>query len=260
MTTTFPGEREEFSVSGSSQIRETVGIDWRTALLSGRGSPVLVQGEPDRFVMLDPSLFLGDEGFEWVADTPLEERANLVVSKTFFEQVAGRFEYTAIDAELWGPLPDGESRAQLEELLAGFTMFSESDLRGDLLPEVAVIAERLREIGSQVAVELWLYLQTNSWIAARSRRIMDHFSRAGAKGIELLGNAIDDVTWLALGTRPGGAGPITAQLRQRAGINVLVAGGVAAMSTLLPWLSVPGAIVLLILSPYAKPKVNPPGT
>jgi hypothetical protein len=260
MTTRVPGAREDYSRFDSTQIRENVGSEWTTAFLSGQGSPVSAPGEPDKFVMLDPSLFLGDEGFEWIADTPFEERANLVVSNTFIDQVAGRSEYTAIDAQLWGPLPDGESRAHLLDLLTGFRLFSEIDVQGDLSPEVALIAERLREMGSQVAVELWLYLQTNSWIAARSRRIMDHFSRAGAKGIELLGNAIDDVTWLALGTRPGGAGPLTAQLRRRAGINVLVAGGVAAMNTLLPWLSVPGAIVLLILAPYARPKADPPTT
>jgi len=260
MTTKVPGVREEFSEFDSTEVRDTVDIDWRSFSHSRERSPASNQGEPDKFVMLDPSLFLGDEGFEWIADTPLAERESFVIPKLFFEQVVGRTEYTATDAQLWGPLPDGESRAQLEDLLAGFTLFSASDLQDDVSAEVRVIVERLSEMGSQVAVDVWLYLQTNSWIAARSRRIVDHFMRAGAKGIELLGNAIDDVTWLALGTRPGGAGPLTAQLRKQAGINVLVAGGVAAMGAVLPWLSVPGAIALLVLAPYSKPKASPPVT
>lgn len=257
MTILNPGEREVYSSRGTSRLSGTEVME-RSSLFQSTTRPGFSEpNENDTVVMLDPSLFLGEGGFEWFVDTSIEERANFVISRTFFEQVAGRVEYTDTDSQLWGQLPEESNRSRLEELLTGLTLFSRGDVVGDLPPEVLAIAERLREMGSRVAVEEWLYLNSNSWIAARTRNILDHFNRAGSKSIELLGNALDDATWLGLGQRPDRNSPLSPSLRRRAGANVLIAGGVGTLTFILPWFSIPGAILMLFYAPFARPRVNP---
>jgi len=207
----------------------------------------------DELLLLDPSVFLGNEGFRWLEEVPHDERMRFVVSRTFFDQIAERAAYTAADEELWGPLPTGTARRQLEELIAGLTMFSEEDAAHDLPPDAQAVAARLRDMGSQVAVEEWLYLHSNSWLAARSRKIFQHFKRAGAKAVELMGNVVEDLTWLAAGYRPGPPGTLTPQLKRKAGINIVIVGGIATAGVLVPWLLVPGAIVGFIINPLLGP-------
>ncbi len=142
----------------------------------------------EELLLLDPSVLLGNEGFGWLEDVPHDERRRLVVSKIFFDQVTEGAVYTAADEELWGPLPEGSARLQLAELIAGLTMFSERDAAKDLPPEVAAVAVRLQDMGSRVAAEEWLYLASNSWMAARSRNVLQHFKRAGAKVTEVTGD------------------------------------------------------------------------
>ena len=215
--------------------------------------PVAVRDPGEELLLLDPSVLLGDEGFGWLEDVPYDERTRFVVARTFLGQVAGLVEYTAADEELWGTLPDGEARLQLMALIAGLTIFSERDVVDDLLPEVAEVADRLRSMGSQVAVEEWLYLHSNSILGARSRKIVEHFKRGGAKVVEIAGDGIDDLTWLALGKKPGTQAPLTKELRAKAGIRVVLVGGVATGTVLLPWLAVPGAIVMFLANPYLQP-------
>lgn len=152
-------------------------------------------------LLLDPSAVLGDGGFGWLEEIPHLDRGQFVVSRTFFEQVAGREEWTAADSQLWGPLPAGSVRAQLEELLAGVSMLSEEDAAADLSPEVLDVAARLGDMGSRVAVEQWLSLQSHSWLAARTRRVLEHFKQAGARSLEIAIDALDGLTWLALGRK-----------------------------------------------------------
>jgi hypothetical protein len=205
-------------------------------------------------LLLDPSVLLGDEGFAWLAEVPHHERTHFVVPRTFIDQVAGRAEYTAADEELWGPLPDEASRLQLVELIAGLATFSESDTAPYLPPEATEVVNRLRNMGSQVAVEEWLYLQSNSWLVSRSRRVLHHFKRAGAKVIEVAGNAVDDLTWLALGTRPDTPKTLTKELRIKAGFNVIVVGGISAAGVFLaPWLVIPGSVVAFLMLPLMQP-------
>lgn len=115
-------------------------------------------------------------------------------------------------------------------------------------------------MGSQVALEEWLYLHSNSWIIARSRQVLDHFTRAGAKGVEIAGDALNDVTWLALGKRPSesGPGPLTKKLRIQAGANVALAGGSAALNLFAPWIGIPVTIAAFLMKPYVRPRSNPP--
>jgi hypothetical protein len=207
-------------------------------------------------LFLDPSALLGEGGFGWLADVPYAERANFVISKTFFDQISGNAEYTAVDRELWGPLPQGASRVSLTELVAALTKFSEQDAGLNLPPEVSEVVGRLRSMGSQVAVEEWLYLQTNSWLAARTQNAVQHFKRGGAKVIEVTGIVVDDLTLLALGQRPGTPITLTKKMRAQAAITVVVAGGVAAAGVVLPWAAVPGVLIALFVAPYLKP--DPP--
>ena len=125
--------------------------------------------ESDHPLLLDLSIFLGEEGFDWLVTSPDIDRSQFVVPRNFFDQVARRAEYRQSDQELWGPLPDGQSRRDLEELIAGFRMFAEQNAAGDLPLEAIDVLRRLRDLGSQTAIEEWLFLQTNSWLAARTR-------------------------------------------------------------------------------------------
>jgi hypothetical protein len=203
----------------------------------------------EELLLMDPSVFLGNAGFAWLEEVPHDQRDRFVVSRTFFDQVAGSAEYTAADEQLWGPLPPGETRRVLQELLAGLTMFSVSDVQRQLPFEAIEVANRLSSMGSQVALEEWLYLYSNSWLAARSRHVLNHFKRAGAKVVEVGSNAFDDATLLALGQRPGTPATLTPALRARAGVNVLLVGGLAAAGVAIPWLVVPGAIAVFLLTP-----------
>jgi hypothetical protein len=196
---------------------------------------------------------LGDEGFGWLEDVPHDERRRFVVSRMFFDQVADQAVYTAADEELWGPLPEGSARRQLEELIAGLTMFSESDAAQDLPPEVAAVAARLQGMGSQVAAEEWLYLASNSWMAARSRKVLQHFKRAGAKVTEVTGDTAENLTWRAAGHQPGPPGTLTRKITQKAAFNVLFVGGVATAGVFVPWLTVPGAIIALFINSPSGP-------
>lgn len=214
----------------------------------------------EELLLLDPSVFLGDEGFGWLEDLPHDERRRFVVSSTFFNQVAGKAEYTAADEELWGPLPGEGARRQLLELIADLTIFSENDVPRDLPPLVGEIAIRLAQMGSQVAVEEWFYLQSNSWLGAGSRKVLDHFKRAGAKVVEVSGNAVEDLTWLAAGQRPGPPGTLTPELIRKAGINVVVVGGMTTAGFLMPVLTIPVGIVALIINPLLGPAQPPPAT
>lgn len=205
-------------------------------------------------LLLDPSVFLGAEGFGWLEDMPQVERMRFVVPQTFVDQVVGIAEYTAVDEELWGALPNGAERRRLAVLVAGLPTFSAgaAAVSDRLPPEVLEVADQLRYMGSRVAVEEWLYLQVNSWLGARTRKILEHFKRAGAKVVELAGSGIDDLTRLALGQKPGTQTPLTTELRVRAGINVAVVGGVATVTFFLPWLAIPGAIAAFLLTPYLQ--------
>lgn len=221
--------------------------------LSDESDPAAARNPVGESLLLDPSVLLGDEGFGWLQEVPHDARTRFVVAQTFFDQVAGRVEYTEADEELWGTLPDGPARRQLEALVAGLTTFSESDAVGELPPEVTEVADRLRSMGSQVAVEEWLYLHYNSLLTARSRKILEHFKRGGAKVVEVAGDGIDDLTWLALGKRPGTQVPLTKELRIKAGINVVVIGGVATVTFFLPWFAIPAGIAVFLLNPYMQP-------
>jgi hypothetical protein len=165
--------------------------------------PAVVHDPGEELLLLDPSVLLGDAGFGWLADVPSDERTRFVVAQTFYLQVVGRAEYTAADEELWGKLPDGAARQQLVLFLAGLRTFSESAAVSDLPPEVAEVAHRLRSMGSQVAVEQWLYLHSNSFLAARTHKILEHFKHGGAKVVEVSGNGVNDVTCCVLKAGPG---------------------------------------------------------
>jgi hypothetical protein len=222
----------------------------RSHLPKSRGE---VFSPSETLLFLDPSALLGDGGFGWLAEVPYSARANFVISKTFSDQIFGNAEYTAIDEELWGPLPQGASRHALTELVAALTKFSEEDAGANLPPEVSEVVGRLRNMGSQVAVEEWLYLQTNSWLAARTQNAVQHFKRGGAKVIEVAGIVVDDLTLLALGQRPGTPVTLTKKMRAQAAITVIVAGGVAAAGVVVPWAAVPGVVIALFIAPYLKP-------
>jgi hypothetical protein len=145
-------------------------------------------------------------------------------------------------------------------LVAGMTIFSERDVVGDLPPEVAEVAESLRSMGSQVAVEEWLYLATNSWMGARSRKVGQHFKRAGAKVTEVTGDVAENLTWRAANHQPGPPGTLTREIKQRAAINVLLAGGMATAGIFVPWLTVPTAIIMVFVNSPSGPKQSPPAT
>lgn len=207
---------------------------------------------PDQ-ILLDPSVLLGEAGFAWLTSVPREELSRFIIPKTFVDQVAGHAEYSSLDEELWGPLPTGNSLHALAEAINDLTTFSADEAPLNLPFEVLQVVAQLRDFGSEVAVEEWLYLQSNSWIAARSRRLFDHFKRAGAKALEVTGDLLDDVTWLALGSRPRNE-PLTASLRARAGVNVVIVGGVATLTVLMPWVGVAGTVAAFFFTPYAKPR------
>ena len=214
--------------------------------------------ESDHLLLLDPSIFLGEEGFDWLVTSPDIDRSQFVVPRNFFDQVGRRAEYRQSDQELWGPLPDGQSRRDLEELLAGFRMFAEQDAAGDLPLEAVDVLRRLRDLGSQTAIEEWLFLQTNSWLAARTRTVLDQFRRAGARAAEMVGSVVDDLVWLAVGRRPPTTPEtLTPELKIRAGINVVVVGGIAALGLIGSWLAVPAAIVAYLIQPYLQQKPSP---
>lgn len=208
--------------------------------------------DPDReLLLLDPSMFLGEGGFGWLADAPYDERARFVISSTFFDQLIGEADYTSQDEQLWGPLPVGPARDRLISLVADLPRFTEADAAGGLAPGVGQIADQLRAMGSQVAVEEWLYLHTNSWLAARTKKIAEHFRRAAAKVIEVAGIVADDLVLLASGVRAGSR-PVTPALRIRAAINVVIVGGLTTASIAFPALAVaiPIAVVQFAISPY----------
>jgi hypothetical protein len=217
---------------------------------------VAVIGPDTDQILLDPSMFLGDEGFGWLLEVPLAERHRFVVSGTFYDQLALRAPYTPADEELWGPFPQDQERGTLAELVYTLTIFREDDAAPNLPPTVLQVAGQMRELGSQVAVEEWLYLQTNSWLAARTRKILDHFQRAGSRSVELAGQALDAATWRVLQLPQGVPGSLTPELRRAAGIRVVVAAGVAVATALQPWVGVAAVVIALI----AVPPVPPIGT
>lgn len=88
-------------------------------------------------LLLDPSMLLGEEGFAWLGDVDQEARYDLfAVSEEFVNQVQGGQPYTSADVELWGPLPDGDRRSQLTDLLKFCRVFAERDADPYLSPEV----------------------------------------------------------------------------------------------------------------------------
>lgn len=206
-------------------------------------------------ILLDPSMFLGPEGFGWLQEIPLDERKRFVAPLTYYRQLAREVEYTKVDEELWGAYPDEDTRGQLAELLWTLTLFGEGDASDDLPPEVSTVTSALREAGSQVALEEWLYLNSHSWLAARTRRIIDHFKRAGSRAVEMAGDALDALTWRVLqlpGPRPD---TLTPELRKAAGIRVLTTAGPAVAGAIAPWLGVLAIVVVLVLPTGAPPAV-----
>jgi hypothetical protein len=252
--------RGEGNVDVASTVVAVLRYDQSAPQGSGLGVGNEVSDPSEELLLLDPSVFLGAGGFGWLEDVPHDERRRFVVPRTFFLQILGLAEYTVADEELWGPLPNAAERRQLAELLAALTRFSDGDAvaPGDLLPEVVEVADHLRRMGSQVAVEEWLYLHSNSSLGARSRKILQHFKRAGAKVVELAGSGVDGLTWLALGKKANTPTPLTTELRVRAGINVVVVGGMATVAFFLPWLAIPGAIVGFLINPYLQPAPSTP--
>jgi hypothetical protein len=139
-------------------------------------------------------------------------------------------------------------------------MFAEDQAPRNLPSAVTDVADRLRDMGSQVAVEEWLYLQSHSWMAARKEKIVEHFKKARAKVAKISGNVVNDLTWLAAKQRPRPPGKLTRQVVQRAAMNVVVVGGgVASVGAWMPWLAVPGALIALVIDPMINPPPPQPG-
>ena len=150
-------------------------------------------------------------------------------------QLRGEVAYSDHDRELFGELPIEADRGALLNLVGPIGRFGLQDIDTELLPEsVRAVAAQLQAAGSQVAAEEWLYLATNSWLAARSRRIFDAFNQAGAAALELGRDVLGDVIHRTL-QLPSDAPPVLRpELIARAGLRWLAVGGPAIAPLLFP--------------------------
>jgi hypothetical protein len=141
--------------------------------------------------MADPSLLLSRPGLEWLRTQPNVE--DVVVSDTFMRLLNLR--QFPLPRAFEGTDDRGMSIAQLEELLslldkAPRFSYSQSDLTA--LPDQQVLTALFaRGSLSEVYADEWTYLQTNSTMLSRSRKVIDVFTRAGA-AVTLYGRRLRD--------------------------------------------------------------------
>ena len=184
-------------------------------------------------LMLDPSTLLGEEGFDWLRDE--SDLSGFVVPRHFVDQLNHQAEYTDSDESLFGSLPEGDDRKLLASYLQKMTLFdSGKDIRLQQLPQdVRDVANHLREFGSVLAEEEWLYLCTHSWLAARADHVFSAFRHAGAASVVVGRHALEKVVTRALKLPEGTPNVLSRKLLTRAGIKFLATGGPAVAPLLL---------------------------
>lgn len=182
--------------------------------------------------MLDPSTLLGDEGFEWLQDEP--DLGRFVIPQHFINQLTHDADYTKRDEQLFGPLPEGAARAALTSYLRRMTLFESRDLpHAEELPQdVRDVADRLRELGSVLAAEEWLYFSTHTWLGARTEAVFSAFRQAGAAAVVVGRGAVATVVTRVLRLPDDTPDVLTAELLAKAGIKFLAVGG-PVLATLL---------------------------
>lgn len=219
-----------FQVDGFRLPNQSIPSNW--GYVFHQPEPDREDATPTERLMLDPSMLLGDQGFGWLASEDLNQ---FVISATFVAQLRGEVAYSDHDRELFGELPIEADRGALLNLVGPIGRFGLQDIDTELLPEsVRAVAAQLQAAGSQVAAEEWLYLATNSWLAARSRRIFDAFNQAGAAALELGRDVLGDVVHRTL-QLPSDAPPVLRpELIARAGLRWLAVGGPAIAPLLFP--------------------------
>jgi hypothetical protein len=142
---------------------------------------VLEEGKsPQHKLMLEASFLLSEEGVLWLRREGAATIESVVVSKALFRQVTRR---EAVSLAWFGE-PSEEGLAILAETLGRAQLFSHE--------EVEVIDEKVRAVRdnllaaheepiADVLADEWVFLQTQSWLGAKSRRAFDAFDAAGAK-------------------------------------------------------------------------------
>lgn len=218
-------------------------------------------------LMLDPSTLLGDEGFAWLRDEP--DLSRFVIPRHFIDQLNDKVEYTKRDESLFGRLPEGDDRQSLTTLVQKMTSFdSAEDVQFSELPDdVRVVANNLRELGSTLAAEEWIYLSTHSWLGARTRQVFSVFERAGAASLRVGRGALERVVTRALKLPEDTPDVLTPKLLAKAGIRFVAVGGPVVAPLLVNPVTTGAFIVAgiglaaglyLLLSDGAPPRGSPP--
>lgn len=183
-------------------------------------------------LLVDPSLALSASGTRWLQEPGVA--SSIAVSARFYELLRTK-SWQAFTA--FGESVDQARWSGLIDTLQGARHFSfeeAADLRQDLLQIRQHLLES-NEPTAPVYADEWVFMQTQSWIGAKTRAFADAFQRAGATAVNTGRGALDAVVKKTLKIPDADVPPqITGQMIARTGLKFLAGGGPPILALLNP--------------------------
>ena len=134
--------------------------------------------------MLEASFILSEEGVSWLTGEGAQYVEGMAVSRA----LVGEMQQRDSGALSWFGELDSDRLGTLAEVLGRAQLFSHEQI-GEVGEGAGAVRSRLFAEHDQRTAEIladeWIFLQTQSWIGAKSRKAFDAFKAAGGRLREL---------------------------------------------------------------------------
>jgi hypothetical protein len=139
---------------------------------------------PGHKFMLEASFVLSEDGVAWLTGEGAEHLGSIVISQALIRGIQRQEPSTLA----WFYQISEDTLGRLAEVVGRAQPFSHEQA-GIVSPNADIVRTRLfaEQVpdAAEILVDEWIFLETQSWVGARSRRAFDAFVEAGAELREL---------------------------------------------------------------------------